>query len=463
MTTPVDDPGVQADEDAQPAVASTLVELLDLSEPLAPTPSLERERAWWRIGFPIVLVVLITCVPVLMYFGARVVLQSDNGRLILSPSDPAKPGWEAAVEPTPTGSLASVSDLGQLSSVAMMSLTSDGAGSVIFIPESTRVPNLPDYQTLTDAFAAGGAPGLKAGLDSVLGIDAGSVTVVNRSNWEDLVSPVGAITVANPDNVNANGEVFPRGPLELAPDRVGAYLLAGNYAESDTNRLLRQEAFWGAWLTKVAANGSPDAVPGESETGPGRFLRALASDQVTYSVLPVKVQSRPDMYAGVFVPITDEVNALVARSVPFPTAAPPGSRPRLRVLDGTGKLDHGLAAALSLAANGAQIETIGNASTFGVTATQFIITDELQRQRAEQLRAALGVGEIVMSGDTGDSVDIMVIVGTDAIGLPSTEGTGVGAGAGQTTTTTVFASTTSTKPTTTKTTVTKKAGGVRGG
>ena len=39
----------------------------------------------------------------------------------------------------------------------------------------------------------------------------------------------------------------------------------------------------------------------------------------------------------------------------------------------------------------------------------------------EQLRSALGTGDIVVSSDTNDSVDITVILGADAVGLPTTQ------------------------------------------
>ena len=418
-------------EQAHDAVGTTpdpdasAVAFFDLGEPLPSTGRARRDRhIWWRVGFPVALVLLIACVPMLVYAGVHVVLQSNNGRLIVASTDPAQPGWEAAVEPTPTGALATLSDAGQLSSVTVLALTGEGSGSAIFVPAYTQIPNLPGYQTLVDAYAAGGAGALRSGLEVVLGVEVGEVVVAKSANWEELVAPVGTVTIANPDSVEVNGLAFPRGAVDLTPSQVASYLLAGNYAEDDTNRLLRQEAFWRAWLTKVASFGTPDAVPGEAETGVGRFARTLAAGQVTYAVLPVKVQARPDAYSGVFVPINDEVDALVAQAVPFPTAAPPGSRPRLRVLDGTGRLDHGVGAAVTLAAGGAQIDGIGNASRFDVPATQFIISNEDQRGKADELVKALGVGEVVVSGDTSDSVDITVILGADALDLSTTQGSG---------------------------------------
>ena len=255
-----------------------------------------------------------------------------------------------------------------------------------------------------------------------MGLDVGDVTVASDADWAELVKPVGTLTVANPDSLQAvTGQAFPKGSVDLTPDQVGLYLRTRNYGEDDTNRLLRQEALWRSWLAKVSAAGTPDAVPGETDSGLAPFVRTLAADQVDYQVLPVKVQARADAYAGVFVPLTADVQALMAQAVPFPAAAPPGSRPRVRVLDGSGQLDHGLAAARTLAANGAQIDGIGNASSFDVATTQFIISGSDHQSQAEGLRDALGVGDVVQSSDQSDSVDITVILGADALGKSSTQ------------------------------------------
>jgi hypothetical protein len=458
MTAPTEEARGVAAIQPDPEVPADL--LLDLGEPRASATGADRSR-WWRIGFPVALVLLIACVPVLVYAGVHVVLQSNNGRLIAASTDPAQPGWEAAIEPTPVAVLATVTDQGQLSSATVVALTSDGSGSAIFVPAYTQIPNLPNYQTMVDAYAAGGASALKSGLEVVLGVDVGQVTVANRANWDELVAPVGTVTIANPDSVEVNGVLLPRGSVDLTPAQVGPYLLAGNWAEDDTNRLLRQEAFWHAWLTKVATAGTADAVPGESDSGIGRFVRTLAGDQVAYSVLPVKVLSRPDVFGSVFVPLSGEVASVVAKAIPFPAASPPGSRPRVRVLDGTGQLEHGVPAAMSMAANGAQIDAIGNAATFDVATTQFIINDEAQRARADQLRAALGVGEIVMTADVSDSVDITLILGADARNLPSTQGGGVGPVS--TSTTASVATTATTAPaSTTSSTLTSKSGRIGG-
>ena len=112
------------------------------------------------------------------------------------------------------------------------------------------------------------------------------------------------------------------------------------------------------------------------------------------------------------------------------------------MLDGTGRLGHGLAAAHNLALAGAQIDAIGNASSFHIAHTQFTVTSESERAAAQKLRDALGVGTVVVDPGADDSVDVTVVLGADALGRPQAQSTtlapsgGSSDGSGSTTVTT---------------------------
>ena len=204
----------------------------------------------------------------------------------------------------------------------------------------------------------------------------------------------------------------------MSPAQFGSFLFARNWAEDDTNRLLRQEQLWKAWLTKVAASHSSGIVPGEVDTGIGEFVRTLAHQEVQYNVLPVSVHALASAYAGVYLPLQPEAATVINAAIPFPTAAPPGSRMRTRVLDGTGQLNHGLVAARNLAVAGAQIDSIGNAESFHDAHTEFIVANESQRAAAQKLRDAFGIGEVVVNGSADDTIDLTVVLGADALGKP---------------------------------------------
>ena len=157
----------------------------------------------------------------------------------------------------------------------------------MFIPADTQVTVNGTPETLVEAYRSGGTSGLQTAVEALIGAGVDEVSVDNSRNWQDLVSPVGTLTFDNPDDVIVNGsKLFAQGPVSVTPDKVGSFLFSRNWAEDDTNRLLRQEQFWRAWMARIAASRSPGAVPGELDTGIGRFVRTLAHEDVEYAVLP---------------------------------------------------------------------------------------------------------------------------------------------------------------------------------
>ena len=114
------------------------------------------------------------------------------------------------------------------------------------------------------------------------------------------------------------------------------------------------------------------------------------------------------MYVGQESAVLDAVAAIV----PFPDGAP-GGRPRIRVLDGTGKLGNGVNAAIILNAAGGQVDVVGNAKSFGQKVTQIIVFDGTSEATARKMRAALTMGEIIESTQSNSGADMTVILGED--------------------------------------------------
>ena len=409
----------------QPGAAPAAPEVyLDLPDGPPAGGRSRRRSPWWRYGFPTLLVVLLVAVPVLIYAGVQVVLKTNDGRLIAGTANADAPGWVATVPPTSTMMLAGVNDAGALSTVDLLALTSPKLGNVVLIPVDTQVTVNGTNETLVAAYQSGGTAALETATEALIGVGVDQVMVANARNWQDLVTPAGSLTFTNPDNVVVNGALlFPQGSVTLSPNQVGSFLFARNWAEDDTNRLLRQEELWKAWLAKVAASHSTGIVPGEVNTGIGQFVRTLARQPVQFNVLPVSVHALSTAYAGVFLPLQPQAATVINAAVPFPTAAPAGSRPRTRVLDGTGRLDHGLVAAHNLAVAGAQIDSIGNASSFHDRRTEFIVGNEAERAAAQKLRDAFGLGVVVVTGSADDTIDVTVVLGADAVGKPQVTNT----------------------------------------
>jgi hypothetical protein len=395
-------------------------------------PSCRRTSGWWRYGFPVAMVVLVVAVPVLVYAGARTVLDSNDGRLVNRVTDPAAPGWEAIVEPTPTDLVVSVDADGSMLGASVLVLTGQGSGAVLQIPAETLVPIMVDGVerpgiSLAYEWTLTGIDGVRARVGDLLNLELSDAQAITAAQWAGLVGPAGTLTVNSPDPaVDQNGRVvFPQGSIQLAPADVATYLSVQAKNESDLARLVRVEAFWKAWLPAAGAAGDP-ALPAPSDQGLGLFIGTLGTEAVRFVILPVTPQPGPN--GDVYLPIDDEVEEIVGELVPFPRGAP-GMRPTVRVLDGTGQLDHGVDAAVLLGASGAQVEVIGNATDFDVTTTEITYYDDAMADDAARLREALGVGSVSRS-EQKSALDITVVLGSDALDLGGSSGAVPGTSAG---------------------------------
>jgi len=374
----------------------------------------------------VALVLLLVAIPALVWAGMRVILDSTDGQLVRRVTDPAAPGYEAVVEPTPTALVTTIDTEGTLDSAAVLALTADGTGGVLTIPADTLVEIPGGFVTLRFVHDTLGAEPYTAAVGNLLELTFSETATISASEWSGLVSAAAPIAVSSPDPVvgPTGAVVFPQGSIDLAADEVWPYLSGRGPRESDLARLVRVQAFWRAWLSEVGAAG-PDALGIPTDTGLGRFLSGLSADQIIYETLPVTSVGADAEGREQFRVDPEAAAAALAAIIPFPEGAP-GTRPRLRVLDGTGELNNGLEAAIVLAAAGAQIDVVGNARSFGQTVTQFVYYDQGAEGAARELRDALGVGEIVHSEQTNSATDLTVVLGEDYLAVVGPSGTVAG-------------------------------------
>lgn len=365
---------------------------------------------------------MVALAAVLVWWGSEAILSSTSGNLIRTVDDPAQPGYEALVEPTPVMAVVALNPSSGLDSVSLLSLAGPDAGAVIVASAATLAPDEGGgRRTLADAWSTDGGGGVRRDLGAILNVDISEDRVIDAAQWAGLVAPASPLTVDNTDAVVsdvAGGDPlnFPAGEIQLDAADVAAFLGATSPGESDLARLVRLERFWAAWIAAVGEGiASPGVIPGEADSGLGRFVRALAGVQVELAALPVTPERGPDGSEDLR-PIAEDVASLVARLIPFPVGDAPDSRLRVRILDGTGRLDNGLPAASSLVTAGAEVATVGNATRFDYTATQFIVPPGVDTRRVERMRAELGLGELINSAESASAVDVTVVLGTDAVG-----------------------------------------------
>jgi hypothetical protein len=373
---------------------------------LSPPPPGPSRR--WMTVFSGVLVASLIAGGVLAYVGVQTVRTSRAGKSVSTVTDPTQPGFEAFLEPTPTLLLLHGSDSSLVSAAVLALNSGDAGGSVLLVPPATRVTADESAFTLGAVSAFGGTPeAIRPGLQSLLGVGLTEVVVVDDARWAELVAPVAPLTIENPDTVGA----FPAGPVELRADQVGPYLAARAEGESDLARLYRQQLFFEAWAEAVQASSDPAAVPGEVDSGIGRFVRGLAAGPRRVATLPVVESPTAD---GPRTDVDPEATAaLVAELVPFPTAARPGGRVRVRLLDGAGDGGHVLAAAPLIVPAGAEIVVVGNAGAFDYETTEIRYHHPSFEAEAEALHESLGAGRVIDDPRQTDAFDVTIVLGPD--------------------------------------------------
>lgn len=346
--------------------------------------------------------------------GLSEVRTSTAGRYeeTLGPTDP---GYQAYVVPTPTmGVLHRAAD-GTLAGAALLALESgDDGGSVTLVPPATIVSDATGDTTVADVYRDEGAAASAEALGIAVAVGVADHVEVDDAQWSQLVGPVGPVEFT----LDAPVGEWEAGRVALDADEVGRFLSARADGETDLDRVERQELFWNAWLPLVGEEGA-GALPGEVGTGIGRFVLGVARGGGSAAELPVRRYESGE--SVLFRPDGSRLGEFVSLTVPYPVAAVPGGRIRVRLLDGTD--DPGLRAAFAraLVASSAQISIVGNATSFDVAETSFVYFGEDRAPLAEWLRENIGGGRVeeTPNGQDGqvssdDEIDVTVILGQDA-------------------------------------------------
>lgn len=394
--------------------------MLDVAPP-ASDPVLRRRPPGWSGGpfgsvlSAVVLLGLFAAGVTLAYVGTRIIRSSTEGEVLEPVDDPAAPGYEAMVEPTPV--LALLHDVGgELDAITVVTLPGSSGGGVLFVPRRVIHDLEPFGPTPLETAYNFGTPQIAGeALGDLLGAGVPEVVVVDADRWAGLVAPVAPVRVDNPDDIEIDGEVrFPAGEIDLGADDVGPYLEARVEGQSDLARLYRHEVFWRAWLEAVADAGAAGAVPGELESGVGRFVRTLAGGQAVLEQLPVQ-DSSSDEHGDepAFLAEEGDLAALVAELVPFPRTPRPGVRERVRVLNGTTDLEVARRVAPQLPPVGVEVVIVGNASRLDHETTTIGYVGPEHEDAARAIRDVLGAGEVLQDPRPSDVADITVTLGAD--------------------------------------------------
>lgn len=371
------------------------------------------------MAFGSVLALLALAIPALGYVGMREVRQSRQGQVIDPETDPDAPGFEAVVEPTPTMLVADTDAAGALNGIAMIGLAADDQGGTVTVVPVGTVVEVPLTELGTADFAQiyerSGVAGLDQRVETMATASMQEVVEVGADQWATLLAPVGPLTLQNPAPIvdEAGTQLFGEGEVQVAPEQVGAFLGGSGPFDGGLTSVERQQSFWDAWAAKVAEVGGEAAVPGETDRGLGRFVRGLAAGP--HEVLGFPVEAVPILGVSaadttVFTPLEADIPDFIAEAIPFPSGV---GRARTRLLDGVGQQGLTAEAASLLVRAGAEITSVGNDDEFGQATTRIIYFDDEDEEKAQQLQAALGVGEVDKGEASSDSLDVTVVLGED--------------------------------------------------
>jgi len=382
------------------------------------------------VAFALVLLLLVGSIPALAVFGSQLIADSQDGSFAGRQLLPSDPGFEAQVEPTSTAVAIHFDGDNLPTAVTFLALSgADGGGSVIFVPLDSEVSEpvygIGDLRTAYQTVA--GDPELAkerlaSQVSRLLNVGIDEIIELSNPGWEQLVAPVVPLRIDNPDAMDIGyGITFPSGPIEIPADLVGAYLSTTLPNESDLNRLNRHAVVWEAWLEQVAASGRDDAVPGETTAGIGRFARALSAGPVLYETLPV---NDFDPVARVWDVDVPGVNRLVTEAVASPTAAVPGSRFTVRLLNGVSADAVPGEIVRQVVGRGGAVTILGNGPEFGTDETTIVYANPKQADVAKLLATSLGAtGKVRLDREAPDTVDLTIVLGRDVLGSSSGGGT----------------------------------------
>ncbi len=390
-----------------------------------------RGNVFWRFIFPVLLVAAAVGVFLLWRVGTKAVLDSTDGRILDVVTDPALPGFEAFVDPTPTMLVAHIDDSGALVGVTVMARTAldDGGALVVLSPDllidiGTDVASGQTSVLLGQAYASSGIDQLRALVESEFGFGFTEVIELDTGALGGLMALVEPIPFGLSDNLvqrsGADGvDVWLESGVKSLDGTIAAEVFGfRNPGEFDANRVQRQLLMWNSWFGEIAEAEDLDAATLPFEVGLSPYLRSLSTGVSSIEAVPMDpVQMDPDALP---LYVTGDfgdnwISAKALEMVPLPLSTTAIHRPSVRLLDGTGDPDNRLPMLKELVADGEVITVIGNASEFGLATTT------LQYHRAEFEQEAMDIADSIGADLVFDATpdlpyDMTVVVGLDRAG-----------------------------------------------
>ncbi len=373
----------------------------------------------FRWGVPVLLVVLALVVVNLAFDAKDLVLNSRDGAISRTVTDPTAPGFSAEVVATPTLLVMQTSDAGKLVGVALMSLaSSEGGGTVAVFNEDLIVKDASGVAvSLGQTYERGGPEALKKTVTRLIDADVDSVVNVGATVLEELIRPVAPLSYSLRDNVRVvqNGTVVTvlrSGPVNIAGvEQIRAATEVLGPDEATVNRVARQMAFWEAWFAALRSVPDKAAVLPVYDSPIVRFAKTLGSGTARV----VQVPFDQTTFQGSVLHLADVVGTrqLAQQMIPYPKGYEPGARLLVELRNGTGDLGRNEPVIAKVVKSGGELVLLGNTEQFGVVSSSVTFYDEALRGRVESFARAIGISNVVFAERPGSSIEVTVTIGAD--------------------------------------------------
>lgn len=302
-----------------------------------------------------------------------------------------------------------------ISLTVLVPAANNRGGALVLIPPGTMTEVASaDLQPVGTTLADGGAARLQATVQNMLGVAMAETTVLDDAGITALVAPSGPLTVNVPERVEKvepSGTVdvlYQAGPTKVAPEDVPRLLRAAGPG-NDLARLARHQSFWEAWLARL--HDQPSALPAQPP-GLRRALAALVAGPVRTRLVPVTTIGTTTEDGELYKVDAGELSRMVADTFPGSKAGPAAARPTIQILNGTGVV--GLAQRVQdKLGPSVEVKLTGNAISFSYATSQIVYYDRTKQAVAERVQKLLGVGQLVLSRNPIDVVDVTIVVGKD--------------------------------------------------
>ena len=376
---------------------------------------------FWRFVFPLMVAGAGIAVLLLWEAGTKAVLDSTDGEELAVVTDPAAPGFEAFVDPTPTMLLVHT-DGGQLSGVTVLSQTAlDNGGTAVLLSADLLVEvDGVAAAYLREAYTAGGADAVETLVAELFGfgfLERVELDASQLREWMRLVEPVPFNLLDDLLQINEAGDTevwLSRGRKDLDGELAAQIYGFTNSGESDANRIERQLDLWVSWLDAIGRADDLAAATLPFDDGLSPFLRSLGGGSAEVSILAADVvtDAEGESFLMLNASQLDRVAEIAEAIVPVPIAPPLSERSTVRLLNGTDNPEIRDEAMELLIELEITIGVIGNALEFGVQQTSVTYHRAQAQADADRVAAVLGtVATLVENLD--QPVDLTIVIGAN--------------------------------------------------